>query len=79
MPAAALSGMQKALETLKQCIDTGDLTDRPDLLVDMAAITKLVGYERINELENSLLTDEQIARKYGEGERDYVVKNKQSH
>ena len=79
LPAAALSGMQKALETLKQCIATGELTDRPDLLVDMAAITKLVGYERINELENSLLTDEQINRKYGEGERDYVVKNKQSH
>ena len=45
----------------------------------MAAITKLVGYERINELENSLLTDEQIVRKYGEGERDYVVKTRQGH
>ena len=71
--------MQKALEALEQCMDSGELTDRPDLLVDMAAITKLVGYERINELENSLLTDEQIERKYGQGERDYIVKTRQGH
>src|SRR4030095_15585659 len=33
MTAAALSGMQKAIEVMKQCMETGELVDRPDLLV----------------------------------------------
>jgi 2-methylisocitrate lyase-like PEP mutase family enzyme len=79
LPAAALHGMQQALIAMKACMETGELEDRPDLLVDIGMITNLVGYERINELENSFLTDEQITKKYGEGERDYVVKNKGAH
>lgn len=79
LPAAALHGMQQALVAMKSCMETGQLEDRPDLLVDIEMITNLVGYERINALENSFLTDDQITKKYGEGERDYVVKNKKSH
>ena len=47
MPAAALSGMQKALEVMKQCIDTGEMVDRPDLLVDMETITGLFALREI--------------------------------
>lgn len=74
MTAAALSGMQKALDVLKQCIASGDLVDRPDLLVSMETITGLVGYEQVSRLENELLADEDLGRKYRDGDREYVVR-----
>jgi 2-methylisocitrate lyase-like PEP mutase family enzyme len=73
VPAAAISGMQKALEALRQCLETGEFAERPDLLVDMETITRLVGYERVSELENELLSAEALERKYGGAERDYVI------
>ena len=76
MTAAALSGMQKALDVLKQCVNTGELTDRPDLLVSMETITQLVGYDRVSRLENELLYDDQLDRKYGGGDRDYVIRGR---
>jgi 2-methylisocitrate lyase-like PEP mutase family enzyme len=74
LPAAALSGMQKALEVMKECIVTGELVDRPDLLVGMETITQLVGYERVAKLEQEFLTDAEAERKYNTGERDYVIR-----
>ena len=73
---AALHGMQQALGAMRECIETGELTDRPDLLVDMAMITNLMNYERIDALEQSFLTDDEVSRKYGEGDRAYVVRAK---
>jgi hypothetical protein len=65
--------MQKALEVMKQCMATGELVDRPDLLVGMETITGLFGYDKISRLESELLYDEQLEQKYGAGSRDYVV------
>jgi 2-methylisocitrate lyase-like PEP mutase family enzyme len=76
MTAAALSGMQKALDVLKQCVNTGELTDRPDLLVSMETITQLVGYDKVSRLENELLFDDQLDRKYSGGDRDYVIRGR---
>jgi 2-methylisocitrate lyase-like PEP mutase family enzyme len=76
LPAAALSGMRKALEVMKACIADGELVDRPDLLEGMEDITRLMGYGRIGELESELLRPEDLQRKYGEGERDYVIRGK---
>ncbi|MEO8752395.1 MAG: isocitrate lyase/PEP mutase family protein [Casimicrobiaceae bacterium] len=76
MTSAALSGMQKALDVLKQCITTGELVDRPDLQVSMETITALFGYDRIARLESEFLHDEQLKRKYANGERDYVVRER---
>ena len=76
MTAAALSGMQKAIAVLKQCMETGELVDRPDLLVGMETITGLFGYDKIAQLENEFLYEEQLETKYGSGERDYVVRQK---
>jgi 2-methylisocitrate lyase-like PEP mutase family enzyme len=76
MTAAALSGMEKAIAVLKQCIETGEVTDRPDLLVGMETITGLFGYDKIAQLESEFLYDEQIEAKYGDGSRDYVVREK---
>lgn len=73
MTAAALSGMQKAIAALKQCMETGELADRPDLLVGMETITGLFGYDRIAQLESEFLYEEQLAAKYESGSRDYVV------
>ena len=76
LTASALSGMQKALEVLRQCMVTGELADRPDLLVDIDTISGLMGYDRISALENELLSGDALRRKYGEGERHYVVKSR---
>ena len=76
MTASALSGMQKAIAVLKQCMETGELVDRPDLLVGIETITGLFGYDTIAQLENEFLYEEQLATKYGRGARDYVVKER---
>jgi 2-methylisocitrate lyase-like PEP mutase family enzyme len=75
LSAAALSGMTKALAQLRECVETGEAADRPDLLVGMEEITQLVGYERIARLEQAFLLEEQLEHKYGPGERDYVIRS----
>ncbi|HVO87864.1 MAG TPA: isocitrate lyase/PEP mutase family protein [Casimicrobiaceae bacterium] len=74
LTAAAISGMKKALEQMRECIETGDAADRPDLLVGIEEITALMGYARIAELENAFTLEEDLARKYGDAERNYVVR-----
>lgn len=74
MSGSALMGMKKALEVMLNCMATGEMADRPDLLVGIEDITQLVGYERINKLEQSLLMEEQLEKKYGSEERDYVIR-----
>lgn len=76
LTSSAISGMQKALEVMRECIRTGEGADRPDLAADMETITGLMRYERITALENELLSGEALARKYRDGQRDYVVKGK---
>jgi hypothetical protein len=73
VPAAALSGMRKALEVMRECMETGELVDRPDLLEGMEDITRLMGYARVTKLENELLEAESLARKYEGGVQDYVI------
>jgi 2-methylisocitrate lyase-like PEP mutase family enzyme len=74
LTAAALSGMRKALEQMRQCIETGEAVDRPDLAADIEEITLLMGYPRIAQLEQAFMLEEDLQRKYGSGERDYVVR-----
>ena len=74
LTAAAISGMRKALEQMKWCIETGELADRPDLLASMEEITALAGYEKIERLEREFSLDEDLERRYGAGERSYVVR-----
>lgn len=74
LTASALSGMQKALVVLRECMATGDGVDRPDLLVGMETIADLMGYDRISAIENELLSDDALERKYHGGERHYVVR-----
>jgi 2-methylisocitrate lyase-like PEP mutase family enzyme len=74
MSASALMGMRKALEQMKLSMETGEAIDRPDLLFSMEELTSLVGYERINKLEQEFVEEEQLERRYGGGPVDYVIK-----
>ncbi len=75
LTAAAISGMRKALEQMKWCIETGEIADRPDLLASMEEITELAGYERIDALEEAFTLEEDLQKRYG-GAKGYVVKSK---
>jgi 2-methylisocitrate lyase-like PEP mutase family enzyme len=73
LTAAAISGMRKALEVMRQCMTTGELADRPDLLASMEEITGLFDYEKIAALESEFSLEEDLERKYRDKERSYVV------
>ncbi|MGZ5141736.1 MAG: isocitrate lyase/PEP mutase family protein [Burkholderiales bacterium] len=76
LPSAAVMGMHKALELMRDHIETGTVHDRPDLLYGMEEITELMGYSKIAELEKQFLPDDQLERKYGSEKPDYVVRNR---
>ena len=78
LPSAALMGMHKALELMRDHVETGTLHDRPDLLYGMEEITDLMGYSKIAELEAQFLPDEQLERKYGAEKVDYVVRERKT-
>ena len=73
LTAAAISGMKKALEQMRWCMETGEAADRPDLLASMEEITALAGYERIDALEQEFSLEEDLERRYGAA-RGYVVR-----
>jgi len=56
LPAAAIYGMRRALEEMKNVIATGTPADRPDLLVGIEDIMELMGYEAMRALEKQLTT-----------------------
>jgi len=74
LTAAAISGMRKALEVMQQCMATGELADRPDLLASMEDITGLFDYRKIEALENEFTAEDDLDRKYRGDERSYVVR-----
>lgn len=56
LPAAAIHAMQQALSVMQEVIATGEPTDRPDLLVGIEDIMKLMDYENMRALEKRLTT-----------------------
>jgi 2-methylisocitrate lyase-like PEP mutase family enzyme len=67
LPAAAIHGMTRALETMKEVIASGEPADQPDLVVDIDAIMRLMDYDAMRELERRLLTTEALETKYASG------------
>jgi 2-methylisocitrate lyase-like PEP mutase family enzyme len=65
LPAAAISGMTRALEVMKEVVATGVPVDRPDLAVGIEDIMRLMDYDNMRELERRLLTTEVLDVKYG--------------
>lgn len=74
LPAAALMGMKKSLEILQDSMKTGEVHDRPDLLVGIEEITDLMGYALINQLENEFSLEEDLEQRYKGGPADLVVR-----
>jgi 2-methylisocitrate lyase-like PEP mutase family enzyme len=68
LPAAAIQGMSRALEVMKEVVATGVPVDRPDLAVGIEDIMRLMDYDNMRELERRLLTTETLEAKYGMGE-----------
>jgi 2-methylisocitrate lyase-like PEP mutase family enzyme len=64
LPAAAIRGMEMALGVLKGAIRSGEVVDRPDLLVGIEDIQNLIDYGDFRSLEAELLTTEQLSSKY---------------
>jgi len=67
LPAAAIKGMTRALEVMKEVIATGTPVDRPDLAVGIEDIMQLMDYDEMRALERRLLTTETLEAKYGTG------------
>ena len=65
LSAAAIHGMTPALEVMKVVIASGEPADRPDLLVDIDAVMRLMDYDAMRELERRLLTIGTLEAKYG--------------
>jgi 2-methylisocitrate lyase-like PEP mutase family enzyme len=65
LPAAAILGMTRALEVMKESIATGEPADRPDLVAGIDDIMRLMDYENMRKLEQRLLTTEALDVKYG--------------
>jgi 2-methylisocitrate lyase-like PEP mutase family enzyme len=56
LPAAAIHAMTQALQVMQEVIRSGEPVDRPDLLVGIEDIMKLMGYAEMRELEKRLTT-----------------------
>jgi hypothetical protein len=67
LPAAAIMGMMRALDVMKEVAGSGVPVDRPDLAVGIEDIMKLMDYDEMRELERRLLTTETLEAKYGTG------------
>lgn len=64
LPAAAIHAMRSALLLMKTSIETGEVYDRPDMLVGIEEIMELVGDNKVAEMERHYLLPEQFAKKY---------------
>jgi 2-methylisocitrate lyase-like PEP mutase family enzyme len=68
LTAAAVRGMELALEALGESMRTGEAVDRDDLVVSFDDLHDLMGFDEIQALERRFLAEEQLALKYGEAQ-----------
>jgi 2-methylisocitrate lyase-like PEP mutase family enzyme len=64
LTAAAVRGMRNAMSALQQSLTSGEVVERPDLLVSFEDLNELMGLGKITEMEQSFLTSDQLERKY---------------
>lgn len=79
LPAAAIMGMRQALALMQESARTGEIMDRPDLLAGIEDIMALMDYENMAKLEASLLSTEDMQKKYGKAVRDTSVAASAEH
>jgi 2-methylisocitrate lyase-like PEP mutase family enzyme len=64
LTAAAIQGMKHALAALNESLTSGEVVDRPDLLVAFEELNELMGMPELQRLEQRHLTREQLDTKY---------------
>lgn len=69
LTAAAMQGISNALEALQQSLASGEVVDRPDLLLSFEDLNQVMGLPELRRLEQQYLTSEQLVRKYGDANR----------
>jgi len=65
LTASAIQGMKNGLAVLQESMKTGKVIERPDLLVSFEELNTLVGFDEAQAIERRFLTQDQMARKYG--------------
>lgn len=65
LTAAAVRGMLNALTALGESVESGEVVERPDLLVTFEELNDLLGYPEIRDLERRYLLESQLVAKYG--------------
>jgi 2-methylisocitrate lyase-like PEP mutase family enzyme len=65
LTACALRGMQTGLTLLKESLRSGQVIDRPDVLVSFEELNDIMGLEAAGALEQKFLTPDQLNAKYG--------------
>ena len=64
LTACALQGMKTGLELLAKSVDTGQVVDRPDVLVSFEELNQIMGMGQVQDLERQFLTAAQLEAKY---------------
>ena len=64
LTACALQGMKTGLELLRQSVESGEVVDRPDVLVSFEELNAIMGMAKVQELERQFLTAAQLEAKY---------------
>lgn len=64
LTACALQGMKTGLELLSQSVKSGEVVDRPDVLVSFEELNEIMGMADVQELEQQFLTPAQLEAKY---------------
>jgi 2-methylisocitrate lyase-like PEP mutase family enzyme len=64
LPAAAIKAMSEALRIMKESYEQGIVVDRPDLLVGIEDIMKLMDYDGARALERKVLPQDTLRTKY---------------
>ena len=64
LTACALKGMKTGLELLAKSVDTGQVVDRPDVLVSFEELNQIMGMGQVQDLERQFLTAAQLEAKY---------------
>jgi 2-methylisocitrate lyase-like PEP mutase family enzyme len=64
LTSAAIQGMKHAIAAIKQSMHTGEVVDRPDLLVSFEELNDLVGIKELERLEQRYLLPDHYDRKY---------------
>ncbi|MBE0548056.1 MAG: isocitrate lyase/PEP mutase family protein [Rubrivivax sp.] len=75
VPAAAIAGMTRGLQALRDSLEADTITERPDLVATMDQITGLIGYETVAKLEEAFMLEEDMRQRYGEERPKYWSEN----